>query len=123
MQKTRKKPKCQRVRRKIRRDDKVVVIAGNCKGQTGTVLRFMGEDRVLVQGVNLRKKHVKPTQENPQGNIIDIERAIHISNVQVSDDAGNPVKLKVKMDESGEKHLYYLKDGQEVIHRSLKKVK
>jgi len=123
MQKTSKKQKSRPVRRKIRRDDKVVVIAGNCKGQTGTVLRFMGSDRVLVQGVNLRKKHVRPTQENPQGNIIDIERPIHISNVQVSDESGNPVKLKVKVDENGEKHLYYMKDGKEIVHRSLKKVK
>jgi len=123
MQKTRKKAKSQKISRKIRRDDKVVVVAGNCKGQTGSVLRFMGDDRVLVQGVNLRKKHVRPTQENPQGNIIDIERPVHISNVQVCDDEGRPVRLKVKVDENGEKHLYYKKGGEEVIHRSLKKVK
>jgi len=101
MQKTSKKANSHKIRRKIRKDDKVVVIAGNCKGQTGTVLRFMGDDRVLVQGVNLRKKHVRPTQENPQGSIIDIERPIHISNVQACDDDGRPVRLKVKADENG----------------------
>jgi len=119
----RKKPIEKTTKRKIRRDDKVVVIAGNCKGQTGPVLRCMDNNRVLVQGVNLRKKHVRPTQENPQGNIIDIERPIHISNVQLCDDDGNPVKLKAKIEDNGEKLLYYMKDGKEVTHRSLKKAK
>ncbi len=109
--------------RKIRRGDQVIVIAGNSKGQTGSVLKCMDNDRVLVQGVNLRKKHVRPTQENPQGSIIDIERPIHISNVQICDSEGNAVKLKVKVDDNGEKFLYYIKDGKEVTHRSLKKAK
>ncbi len=106
---------------KIRKGDKVVVIAGNNQGQTGTVLRCMDNDRVLVQGVNVRKKHMKPTQESPQGSIIDIEKPIHVSNVQICDDADKPVKLKVKYDDKGDKAFFYVKDGKEVVYRSVKK--
>jgi len=105
--------------KKIRNGDKVCVIAGNCKGQTGTVIRFQSPEQVVVQGVNLRKKHVKPTQENPKGNIIEIEKPIHVSNVSPCDDEGSPLKLKIKRNDDGEKVLYYRKDDQEVIHRSL----
>jgi large subunit ribosomal protein L24 len=113
--------KATRNKSKIRKGDKVVVIAGNDRGQTGIVLHSMDNDRVLVQGVNMRKKHVKPTQENPKGDIIDIEKSIHISNVQVCDDDDKPVKLKVKHDSNGEKTYFYKKNDQEIVYRSVKK--
>lgn len=105
---------------RIRRGDKVVVIAGNSKGDTGNVLHVLDNDRILVQGVNIRKKHVKPTQEKPKGGIVELERPIHISNVQLSDESGKPIRLKAK-EIDGEKKLYYIRDGKEVIHRSVKK--
>lgn len=109
--------------KKIRKGDKVVVIAGNNRGQTGTVVNRVGQDRVVVQGINVRKKHVRPTQENPKGSILDIEMPIHISNIQISDDKGKPARLKVKQTDKGEKVFYYLQDGKEIIHRSVKKHK
>lgn len=106
--------------KKIRKGDKVLAIAGNCSGQMGTVIRCDG-DKVIVQGLNVRKKHVKKSQANPQGGIIDIEKPIHISNLKVCLDDGQPIKLKVRKNEKGEKELYYQQDGKDVVYRSLKK--
>lgn len=108
--------------RKIKKGDKVLVIAGNNRGQTGTVLRIDSEkERILVQGINIRKKHVKPTQQSPKGNILELEKPIHISNVQACDADGKPVKLKSRLDDKGDKVLYYIADGKEVVYRSLGK--
>jgi large subunit ribosomal protein L24 len=71
---------------KIRKNDNVVVVSGNSKGKTGKVLKvFPKVDRVIVEGVNLRKRHTKPTQKNPQGGITEKEAAIHVSNVMILD--------------------------------------
>lgn len=67
--------------KKIRKDTKVYVVAGNQKGTSGTVLKVT-EDKVWVQGVNMRKKHVKPTRSS-QGGIVEREMPIHISNVKL----------------------------------------
>ncbi len=70
----------------IRKNDQVLVIAGNEKGKTGKVLKvFPDTQRVIVEGVNFRKRHTKATQNNPQGGIIEREMAIHVSNVMVVD--------------------------------------
>ena len=66
----------------IKKDDMVQVITGDHKGTTGKVLRVMrDENKVVVQGINLAKKHVKPSRKNPSGGRINIEQPIHISNV------------------------------------------
>lgn len=65
----------------IRKGETVYVIAGNERGKTGTVLAYTGE-RVLVQGLNMRKKHVKRTQASPNGGIVEREMPIHVSNVK-----------------------------------------
>jgi large subunit ribosomal protein L24 len=104
-------------RTRIRKGDKVVVVAGNSRGVTGSVINVMDGNRILVQGVNVRKKHIKPTQERPKGGIAELERPIHISNVQVCDEAGKPVRLKAKT-VKGEKKLYYKREGKEVVYRS-----
>lgn len=71
---------------KIKKNDNVIVISGNYKGKTGKVLKvFKCEDRVIVEGVNLRKRHSKPTQKNPQGGITEKEAPIHVSNVMIID--------------------------------------
>lgn len=90
--------------RRLRSGEEVVVIAGNDKGKTGKVIRFK-EDRVVVEGVNVRKKHMKKTQENQQPQIIDIECAIHISNVRPFIE-GKAVKLKAII-KNGEKSYVY----------------
>jgi len=105
--------------RKLRVKDEVVVIAGNDRGQTGKILSISGE-RVLVEGVNVRKKHMKPTQQNEKGQIINIERPFHISNVKPSVD-GKGVKLHVRVNKSGEKELCFKDGKKEVLYRSVKK--
>ncbi|EQC48831.1 ribosomal protein L24 [Bacteriovorax sp. BSW11_IV] len=69
---------------KLKLNDEVVVIAGKDKGKTGKVAKLnFKKSTVLIEGVNIVKKAVKPTQENPQGGIFEVERPIHISNVAV----------------------------------------
>ncbi len=66
----------------VRTGDQVIVISGNDKGTTGEVVRAMPtKDRIVVGGVNLRWKHRKPTQQTPQGERVQIECPIHVSNV------------------------------------------
>ena len=71
---------------KIKRGDQVIVIAGNDKGKTGAVKRIdRSKDRVLVEGVNMRWKHRKPSKQNPQGERVELELSIHASNVMLLD--------------------------------------
>jgi large subunit ribosomal protein L24 len=109
-------------KRRLRAGDKVKVIAGNDRGLTGQVLQIVG-NRVLVQGVNVRKKAVKKTQEQPQGGFIDIERTIHRSNVAICDDEGNVLKLKVRDSSEGERELVYTQGGETKVYRSIKRAK
>ncbi|NIA28517.1 MAG: 50S ribosomal protein L24 [Calditrichaeota bacterium] len=69
---------------RVRRNDQVLVLAGNYKGKKGKVLKvFPEEDRVIVEGVNFIKKHSRPTQQNPQGGIVEKEAPIHVANIMV----------------------------------------
>lgn len=108
--------------KKIRAGDRVLVTAGNNKGQSGTVIRSMGE-KVLVQGINMCKKHVKRSEQNPKGGVVEMERPVHISNVAPCDDAGNRVKLQVRIANDGAKELVYETDGQTKTWRSMKSSK
>ena len=107
--------------RKIRKDDTVIALAGNEKGRTGTVLS-VDNDRVVVQGLNVRKKHTKG-RGNEKGQILQIEAPLHISNLRVCTSEGKPVKLKVRFNEKSEKELYYIEGGQEVTYRTMKQTK
>ena len=74
---------------KIKKGDKVRVISGENKGKEGKVLRvYPKTDRVLIEGVNVIKKHAKPTQNNPDGGILEYEAPIHVSNVMIADKSG-----------------------------------
>ena len=79
----------------VKKGDKVIVISGKDKGKQGVVLEaYPKKDRVLVEGVNIVKKHAKPSQANPQGGIFDQEAAIHVSNVMIIDPkTGNPTRV------------------------------
>jgi large subunit ribosomal protein L24 len=69
---------------KVRKSDNVVVIAGNAVGKNGKVLKvFREKSRVIVEGVNIIKRHARPSQKNPQGGIVQKEAPIHVSNVMV----------------------------------------
>lgn len=106
--------------KRIRKGDTVIAIAGNNCGMTGTVLSRT-EDRVLVQGLNMRKKHMRKSEQYPQGGIIEIELSFHISNVQLCVDENTAVKVRVRKDSSGNREMYYKKGGKEEILRTVKK--
>jgi large subunit ribosomal protein L24 len=75
---------------KIRKNDNIVVIAGNDSGKTGKVLKvFPKTSRIIIEGINLRKRHTKPNQKNPQGGILEKEAPIHVSNVMILDPTNN----------------------------------
>ncbi len=106
--------------KRVRKGDKVMVITGNDKGLVGTV-QARTLDRVTIRGVNVRKKHVKRSQLNPQGGIVEMERPIHISNVALCVDEEKPRKLKVGFDKEGQRILVYREGDTEATYRSLKK--
>ena len=90
---------------KIKKGDKVVVIAGDDKGKTGTVSQVLPEvDQVVVEGVNLVKRHMKPTPRMPEGGILEKERPIHVSNVMLVDPkTGKATRVRVEVDADGKK--------------------
>ena len=105
---------------KLKKNDKVRVISGNHKGKEGKILKiFRKENRIIVEGVNIIKRHTKPTQKNPQGGITQKEAAIHVSNVMLIDQkSGDLTRLGVKVivDEQGKKkRMRYSKKSGEII--------
>ena len=90
---------------RIRKDDMVIVIAGKDKGSSGRVLKVLPkEERVVVEGVNLVKRHTKPDVAHPQGGVISKEASLHISNVQLRDPkTGKPTRVGFKMNDKGRK--------------------
>lgn len=90
---------------KIKKNDFVVVIAGNSKNEKGRVKQVMaGGNKVIIANVNVRKKHVKPSQENPQGGRIEVEAPVHISNVLPwSEKAEKPSRMKIETRDNGKK--------------------
>src|SRR5579871_5667835 len=96
----------------LKKGDKVVVIAGNDRGKTGDVIA-RHKDRVIVQGVNIRKKHLKRQQKAPGAEIIEMEMPVHISNVAFCNSDAKPVKAKVRISETGVKELFYLNGDKE----------
>ncbi|HTY58635.1 MAG TPA: 50S ribosomal protein L24 [Bacteroidota bacterium] len=77
---------------KIRKNDNVMVIAGNSRGKSGKVLKVYPEkQRVIIEGVNIMKRHSRPSQKNPQGGIVQREAPIHVSNVMLLDPKTNEI--------------------------------
>jgi large subunit ribosomal protein L24 len=101
---------------KIRKGDDVVVIAGKSKGARGKVLRVIpAKDRVLVSGVNVVTKHVKPTRQNQRGGIERREDPIHISNVMIADPhSGEPTRVRIQALEDGRKVRVAVKCGEQI---------
>jgi len=107
------------VSKKIRKGDKVIAISGNYRGLSGTVLSCKGE-KVIVQGLNVKKRHMKGRGEK-KGEIVQLEKPIHISNLRACNAEEQPVKLHVRTNKSGERELVYKQDSEDVLYRSLKK--
>lgn len=99
----------------IRRGDRVLVIAGNDRGKSGEVIG-RSDDRVLVQGVNIRKKHMKKTQQAQAqgGRVIEMEAPVHVSNVCLCDKDGKRLKEKAVQEKPAKK---------KAVQRAAKKVK
>jgi large subunit ribosomal protein L24 len=97
----------------VKKGDKVMVISGKDKGKTGNILAaFPKQSRVLVEGVNIVKKHAKPSQENPQGGILSQEAPIHVSNVMPIDPkSGKPTRVGYTV-ENGKKVRVAKKSGE-----------
>lgn len=89
----------------VKRGDKVKVLAGKDKGRESTILRALPEkQRVVVEKVNVVKKALRPTQQNPQGGITSIEAPIHVSNVAlVCPSCKQATRIAIKRDEEGRK--------------------
>ncbi len=100
----------------VKKGDTVLVIAGDSKGQQGKVLVVdVVKNKAIVEGVNLVSKNTKPNAKNPKGGIIKKEAPIHISNLKVSDGAGNFTRVGRKLDEKTNKIVRYSKKSGEVI--------
>lgn len=109
--------------RHVRKGDTVIVTAGNDKGATGEVLRVLpSASRVVVQGVNIRVKHLKPTEANPQGGILRREMPIHISNVSPLVE-GKPTRVRFETKKDGSKVRLAVRNGKELhtLHGSRKR--
>lgn len=99
----------------IKKGDNVKVIAGKDKGKEGKVVATEPKrDRVVVEGVNVIKKHQKPTQLNPEGGILETEAAIHVSNVQLLDPKTNELTRVGYKFVDGKKVRIAKKSGEEI---------
>ena len=100
---------------KIKKGDRVVLLAGKDKGRTGRVLKVLPKDeRVVVEGLNMVQRHTRPSQGNPQGGIINKEAALHVSNVSHVDSNGKPTRVGFKIE--GDKKVRYAKTTGDVIN-------
>ncbi len=104
--------------RHVRKGDQVIVNSGSHKGQVGTVMRVItsetpGNERVILKGINLRTKHLRPTRINPQGGIVTREASIHISNVNPVVD-GKPTRVRFAARPDGSKVRLAVRGGKEL---------
>ncbi|WP_304170285.1 50S ribosomal protein L24 [Phenylobacterium aquaticum] len=100
---------------KIKKGDRVVILAGKDKGRQGNVLKVLPkEDRLVVEGLNLVQRHTRPTQADPQGGIKSKEAALHVSNVAIVDSKGKPTRVGFRVE--GDKKVRVAKTTGEVIN-------
>jgi large subunit ribosomal protein L24 len=100
--------------RHIRKGDNVIVTSGQHKGKTGKVKQILTkDDRVVIEGLNLRTKHVRPSRTNPQGAVVSIEGSIHISNVSPVVD-GKPTRVRFVTKADGSKVRVAARNGAEL---------
>jgi len=101
-------------KRKIKKDDEVIVLTGRDKGRRGTVKKVNVKDnRLVVDGINMVKRHVRPSQTEPQGGIQEREAAIHISNVALIDPVKNTyTRVGYRVLEDGRKVRFAKRSGE-----------
>ena len=90
---------------KLKVGDKVAIISGKEKGKEGKIIKiFRNENRVVVEGLNMVKKHTKPSGEDQKGGIIETEASIHVSNVMIVDPkTKKPTRINQELDKKGKK--------------------
>ncbi len=100
----------------IVKGDRVKVIRGNHRDMEGTVLRVLKDDgRLVVEGVNMRKRHQRPTEANPEGGIMTFEAPIHVSNVMLVDPASNQAsRIRTRIEADGTKERIAVKTGNPI---------
>ena len=112
------KPKATHRRKKhqIMKGDRVRVIRGNHRDVEGKVMRVLkDQDRVVVEGVNMRKRHSRPSQANPDGGIITFEAPIHISNVMLVDpSSGDASRVRARIEQDGTTERIAVKSGNPI---------
>jgi large subunit ribosomal protein L24 len=100
---------------KIKKGDRVILLAGKDKGRQGSVRKVLPkENRVVVEGLNMVQRHTRPSQLDPQGGIKNKEASIHLSNVAVVDSNGKPTRVGFKVE--GDKKVRIAKTTGEVIN-------
>ncbi len=100
---------------KIKKGDRVMVLAGKDKGRQGNVLQVLPKDeRVVVEGLNMVQRHTRPSQGDPQGGIKHKEAALHVSNVAIVDSKGKPTRVGFRIE--GDKKVRVAKTTGEVIN-------
>ncbi len=99
---------------KLKKGDKVIVIAGKSKGQSGAIVRVLtSADMILLDGVNLVKRHRKPSAQNRKGQIVDKPMPIHSSNVMLVDPkTGKPTRIKITRGKDGSRERVAVKSGE-----------
>ena len=99
---------------KLKTGDKVVVVSGSNKGKEGKITKIL-DNKVIVEGVNIVKKHLKPKNNNGTGDIIEMEAPIHVSNVMLSDPkTKKPTKVKIEKDSKGKKIRISKKSNEKI---------
>lgn len=99
----------------IKKGDTVKVIAGSSRGQSGRVLSVDSDKyRARVEGVNMMKKHNKPSAQNPDGGIVELEGSIHISNLMLVDAAGTATRVSRSKNDKGNSVRVSKKSGEEI---------
>jgi large subunit ribosomal protein L24 len=101
---------------RLKKGDTVVVLAGKYKGKTGKVLAtHPRENKVTVEGINIVKKHVKPTRTNPQGGIVDLTKPMWVSKVAIMEPTSKkPSRIGYEIAKDGTKTRVFKKTGKEI---------
>lgn len=99
---------------KLKKGDKVLVIAGKNKGQSGAIVRVFSDDNmVLLDGINVMKRHRKPSAQNRKGQIVEKSMPIHASNVMLMDPkTGKPTRIKIVRTKDGGRERVAIKSGE-----------
>ncbi len=108
-------PKSKIFKIRLKKGDEVVVLSGKYKGKTGKIVAtHPKENKVTVEGINIVKRHVKPTQLKPQGGIQEITKPIWVSKVAIVDEKKKPSRIGYKIDKDGNKTRVFKTSGKEI---------